>query len=81
MHLWEPALPAMVTALFKRRCQFQGASDSIALEPEKRLDSAFLFAGRAGSHDRYDLRSGNRSVIRQHPTARQSWKPFPCTSL
>ena len=46
-------MPAMVTALFKRRCQFQGARVSVALEPEIRLKGESLFAGMAGSHDRH----------------------------
>ena len=40
-------MPAKVTALFKRRCQFQGALDSTALEPEQAPERR-LFCRRHG---------------------------------
>ena len=40
-------MPAMVTVLFKRRCQFQGAPDSVALEPDQ-APERHLFCRRHG---------------------------------
>ena len=64
-------MPAMVTALLKRRCQFQRARIQLLWNQNRRLNGACSVAGMAGSHERHDLRSWYRSFIRQ------SWLDSP----
>ena len=49
----------MVTALFKRRCQFQGAWNQSLWNHNRHLNGACSVAGMAGSHNRESVFLGS----------------------